>query len=315
MSRLLITGGCGFIGSNLIAHLQANGGPEIRVFDNESLGSRAHIAEFDIEFVQGDIRDEAAVCSAVKGVDAVVHLAADTRVIDSIENPSQNFDVNVRGSFNLFSAMRAAGVTRVVSASTGGAILGEAAPPVHEDIPPRPLAPYGASKLAVEGYCSAFNGSYGFSATSLRFSNIYGPRSYHKGSVVAAFLKRIMADEEVIVYGDGKQIRDYVFVEDICRGITQALTTESPGVYQLGSGKPTTLRALIDMLQEAIGTEREIRVRYEKHRNGEILETWCDISNARRALGYTPAIDLPDGLRRTWEWFQSAGGSRHGVTQ
>lgn len=315
MNRLLITGGCGFIGSNLIAHLQANGGPEIRVFDNESLGSRAHIAEFDVEFVAGDIRDETAIADAVKGVDAVVHLAADTRVIDSIEDPSHNFDVNVRGSFNVFTAMRAAGVTRVVSASTGGAILGEATPPVHENIPPRPLAPYGASKLAVEGYCSAFNGSYGFSATSLRFSNIYGPRSYHKGSVVAAFLKRVMADKEVIVYGDGKQIRDYVFVEDICRGIEQALTTGSPDVYQLGSGKPTTLNALIELLQDAVGTQRKIRVRYEGYRNGELLETWCDISNARRALGYAPAVDLPEGLRRTWEWFQSAVGSREGVAQ
>ena len=191
--RLLITGGCGFVGANLIAYLNRTTSHDIPVLDNESLGKRQHIAGMRAEFIHGDIRDRDCLDAALKGVDAVVHLAADTRVIDSIDDPSHNFDVNVAGSFCLLQAMRAAGVRHLVNASTGGAILGEATPPVNEEMVPRPLSPYGAAKLAVEGYCSAFAASYGLKPVSLRFSNVYGPRSFHKGSVVAAFMKRILA--------------------------------------------------------------------------------------------------------------------------
>lgn len=172
MERILITGGCGFVGCNLIPKLLGSGRYTVRVIDNLSLGKRAWIDEFDTDFVEGDIRDPDAVDAALKGVDAVVHLAADTRVMDSIEDPAKNFDHNVTGSFTLLQRMRAAGVTRIVNASTGGAIMGEVDPPVHEDMTPRPTAPYGASKLAVEGYVSAFSGAYGFDGVSLRFSNV-----------------------------------------------------------------------------------------------------------------------------------------------
>ena len=193
LHRILITGGCGFVGSNLVEALQGGpNAPEIRVFDNESLGKRDRRHEgLDVEFVSGDLRDAEAIRLAISGVDAVIHLAADTRVVDSVANPTHNFDVNVVGSFNLLMAMREAGVTRIINASTGGAIIGNAEPPVREEMVPSPLSPYGASKLAVEGYCSTFAHAYGFQATSLRFSNVYGPRSYHKGSVVATFFKKI----------------------------------------------------------------------------------------------------------------------------
>ncbi len=307
MKNILITGGCGFIGSNLIEHLSAVDDVNITVFDNESLGRREHIAEFDVRFIHGDIQDQAALAVAIEGIDTVVHLAADTRVLDSIEDPVKNFQINVVGSFNLLNLCRTSGVERIVSASTGGAILGEAPSPVHEDLVARPLAPYGASKLAVEGYCSAFAGAYGMDIMSLRFSNVYGPRSYHKGSVVAHFLKQILSGEELVVYGDGQQVRDYVFVKDLCAGIHQALVAGKSGVFQLGTGIPTDLNELIALMQETIGDFGEASVRYEEARQGEILKTWCDISKARREFEFDPATTLTDGLRETWQWFVASG--------
>jgi UDP-glucose 4-epimerase len=306
MSQVLITGGCGFIGSNLIELLRRQGDFEIRVLDNESTGSAKDIAPFDVEFVKGDLNDTATVARALKGADMVVHLAADTRVIDSIADPERNFQTNVVGTFNLLCRMREAGVGRIVNASTGGAILGEVSPPVGESTAAAPRAPYGASKLATEGYCSAFAGAYGFAATSLRFSNVYGPRSYHKGSVVAHFFKQILARQELVVYGDGSQTRDYAFVGDICEGIYLAMRSDRTGVFQLGTGVPTTLNALIAAMRGVVGDGFPVGVRYEPFRAGELRHTWCDITKARRELGFEPKTALAGGLARTWQWFSEA---------
>lgn len=300
---MLITGGCGFIGANLIALLQPLGDYKIRVLDNESLGKRKHLDEFDIEFVKGDLRDPDAVRKAVAGMNCIVHFAADTRVMDSIEDPVHNFNSNVIGTFNLLTAMREAEVESIVNASTGGAILGEVPPPVNEDMVPKPESPYGASKLAVEGYLSAFSHSYGMHATSLRFSNVYGPRSYHKGSVVAHFFKQILAGEDLIVYGDGEQKRDYVHVEDLCKGIVQALQSNKSGVYQLGTGIPTTINQLIDLMRE-VTSKPDIRVQYKDFRPGEIVHTYCDISKSENEFGYQPVTQLKDGVAATWDWFK-----------
>jgi UDP-glucose 4-epimerase len=311
--NVLITGGCGFVGSNLIDLLRRREVCTIRVLDNESTASRRDIAGFDVDFVAGDINDPAAVARALDGTDLVVHLAADTRVIDSIAAPERNFRTNVVGTFNLLCRMKEAGVRRIVNASTGGAILGEVDPPVHERIAAAPTAPYGASKLAVEGYCSAFAGAYGFSAMSLRFSNVYGPRSYHKGSVIAHFFKQILAGRELVVYGDGSQTRDYVYVEDLCEGIRLAMRTAENGVFQLGTGVPTTINDLIAGMRCVIGTEFPITVRYESFRAGELRRTWCDIPKARRLLGYYPTTTLASGLSRTWGWFQMSNMERSGA--
>ena len=178
---VLITGGCGFVGANLIARLRADGQENIRVLDNQSGGKAEWISEFDVDFQEGDIRNESDVEKALQGVDCVVHLAADTRVMDSIDNPAFNWDVNVRGTFNVIDTMRRRGIQRFVNASTGGAILGEATPPVNEEMPPRPTSPYGAAKLAVEGYCSAFGAAYGMNAVSLRFFKRLRPTLLSQG--------------------------------------------------------------------------------------------------------------------------------------
>jgi UDP-glucose 4-epimerase len=300
--RVLLTGGCGFIGSNLVRRLAGRGDVRLRVFDNESLGRRAHLGDFTGEFIHGDVRDRAALDRALDDVDVVVHLAADTRVIESIADPCFNFDVNVVGGLNLLEAMRLRGVKRLINASTGGAILGDVDPPVHEQMVARPLAPYGAAKLAMEGYCSAYAGSYGLETLSLRFSNVYGPGSHHKGSVVAAFFKRLLAGAPLVIYGDGSQVRDFIYIDDLCDGVITGLTSAACGVAQLGSGRPVSVSALIEAMRSATAPV-PIKVAYEPSRAGEVAATWCDISHARSTLSFTPTTPLDVGLAQTWRWF------------
>jgi UDP-glucose 4-epimerase len=304
--KILVTGGCGFIGTNLV-HFLVPAGHEVRVLDDESTGDRSALADLDVEFIKGSITDPKAVAGAVDGIDAVVHLAADTRVMDSIENPVKNFESNVVGSFTLLQRMRQAGVSRIVAASTGGAILGEAPCPVHEEIMPCPLSPYGASKLAMEGYLSAFGGAYGFKSAALRFSNVYGPRSLHKGSVVALFFRQIMNGQELTVFGDGEQIRDYVYAVDLVQGILSALQAEVTGVFQLGTGIPTSLNQLIAEIREVVGPLGDFKVNYLDKRDGEIVNTYCDISKAESSFGYIVPTTLHQGLTETWSWFQREG--------
>lgn len=301
IKRVVVTGGAGFVGSNLIARLKGLGGFDVVVLDSEVLGSREAIADLDTTFIKGDICDPDAVEEALDGADTVVHLAADTRVIPSISEPKFNFDVNVGGSLVILETMRRMGIDRIINASTGGAIIGEANPPVHEGMVASPASPYGASKLAVEGYCSAYSACYGMKAASLRFSNVYGPRSWHKGSVVALFIKQILRGETLTVYGDGEQTRDYVHAQDLADGIIAAIQSDASGPIQLGTGIGTPLNAIIDMLREISG--QEIAVEYEPFRDGEIVHTWCDISHARSTLGYDPKIAVRDGLEESWRWF------------
>lgn len=302
--RILITGGCGFVGANLIETLREKTDYHIRVLDNESMGRADWIKQFDIDFIRGDIRNREDLRCALKNIDSVVHLAADTRVMDSIADPTLNFETNVVGSFALLTVMREMGVKRLVNASTGGAILGEVPPPVSEEMVPNPVSPYGASKLAVEGYCSAFAGAYGMSATSLRFSNVYGVHSYHKGSVVAHFFKNILAGRPLTVYGDGSQTRDYVFSRDLAVGILSAMKSGKSGVFQLGTGRPTTINELIEEIRKVAVANYAFDVEYKNFREGEIRHTYCNIEKSRRELDYSPTTSLRNGLEVTWEWFK-----------
>lgn len=299
--KILITGGAGFVGANLIAHLCERGGFDIVVLDNESLGRRDHIAEFGVRFFKGDILDIAVLREVMKGQEAVIHLAADTRVMDSIEKPRSNFTTNVIGTFNVLEVARECGVAAIINASTGGAILGEAPVPVHEEMVARPISPYGASKLAAEGYVNSFSASYGMKGASLRFSNLYGRRSYHKGSVVAHFFKCILAGQPITVYGDGSQVRDYLFVEDLADGIYRAIKEGVQGVFQLGSNQPTSLNTLIESIRTVTG--RKFDVRYKSFRAGEIHTTWCDVTKARLQFGFSPVTSLMRGLDLTWKWY------------
>jgi UDP-glucose 4-epimerase len=306
MKSYLVTGGCGFIGVNLIGQLKAQGA-SVRVLDNLSLGKSEDVAAFGVELQVGDIRDVQAVARACEGVDTVVHLAGHTRVLESLSHPALNFEINAAGTFNVLESARCAGVQKVIFASTGGAILGEQEQPVHEGMVPHPISPYGASKLAGEAYCSAFFGSYGLNTVALRFSNVYGPYSYHKGSVVAAFFRNLRQNEPIVIYGDGEQTRDFVYVGDLVQAILLADSTNTPGeVFQIASGLETSLRTLVETMQSAL-SELTFDVRYEPARTGEVLRNYASIEKARRLLQFDPKTKLSDGLRTTWDWFVTHG--------
>lgn len=304
MSKVLVTGGCGFVGVNLIPALLRLS-RQVRVLDNLSTGRREDVKAFPVEIQVGDIRREEDVARAMEGVDEVVHLAAHTRVVDSIRNPRENFESNALGTLNLLLAAAKTGVRKFVMASTGGAILGEKEPPVHEEMVARPLAPYGASKLAGEGYCSAFHGSYGLPTVALRFSNVYGPYSYLKASVVAAFYKRLLQGQPLVIYGDGSQTRDFLFTEDLVQAVLLALE-KAPGgeVFQIASGRETSVNELVAVMREVV-PEARFKMKHEPPRRGEVLRNFSDIRKAREMLGYSPRTDLRTGLKRTWDWFRS----------
>ena len=307
MKSYLVTGGCGFIGVNLVSRLAARG-DRVRVLDNLSLGRPEDLPAGGAELLVGAICELADVERAAEGVDVVVHLAAHTRVVDSVAHPELNFHINAAGTLNVLRASRAAAAGKFIFASTGGAILGEQPPPVHEEMVPRPKSPYGASKLAGEAYCSAYHGAYGLNTVALRFSNVYGAYSYHKGSVVAQFFRNLMHREPVVIYGDGRQTRDFVHVDDLVDAILLADRIDTPGeVFQIASGRETSIAELLGMMQAMLGRQA-MNVQHKPAQAGEIVRNYASIEKARRLLGYSPKVSLGEGLRRTWDWFLSRQG-------
>ena len=304
---VLVTGGAGFIGVNLGRVLRTVGAHPV-AYDNFVTGKVADAEAAGYEqIIEGDIRDGDALAAAARGVDAIVHLAARTGVVDSIEDPRGDAEVNVLGTLNALLAARDGGAGAFVFASSG-APLGSAPPPGHEGLAPCPLSPYGASKLAGEGLCSAFAGSYGLSATALRFTNVYGPYSYHKGSVVALCLKRIMDGDPLVVYGDGEQTRDFLYVNDLCGAVVAAIARRpTGGLYQLGTGIETSINALMSILTELMA-DAGVTLHYEPERAGEIRRAFSDISRARAELGYAPDTPLREGLAITGDWFRKEYG-------
>jgi len=301
--RALVTGGAGFIGSALVRALAA-AGFDARVLDDLSAGDPANLEGTGAELVRGDVRDLDLVVGAARGCDVVFHLAAGAGVVESMNDPLTNFDQNGRGTLTALEAARRAEVPRLVFSSSN-APLGENAYPASEDKPVAPLSPYGASKATGEAYCSAFHGAYGMDAVVVRFSNAYGPRSAHKGNVIPLFIRRIRAGEELVLYGDGSQTRDFVFCEDLARGLVAAATTPGVGgqIFQLASGVETSLARLIELIGETAGETP--RVRREPPRQGEIRRNYSLIDKARTVLGYSPRVELREGLQRTWDWFAS----------
>jgi UDP-glucose 4-epimerase len=303
-SRVLVTGGAGFVGANLVRRL--TGDHAVRVLDSGVAGS-TNVLPAGVELVPADIRDGDAVADALDGVTAVVHLAAAGNVVESVADPWANFDVNVRGSLQVLDAARAAGVERIVVASTGGALMGNAPGPVDETSVPRPLSPYGASKAAVEAYCHAYAGSYGLRSIILRFANLYGPLSAHKKGVVNAFFRALDRGEPLVVYGDGQASRDFMYVQDICSAIEQALTADVPGgtTAHVATGVETTIDELAAICSEVAGRPGH-PVEHRAARTGEVERNVGSYQMARKLLGFEPAVPLREGLEATWQWFQQS---------
>jgi UDP-glucose 4-epimerase len=233
------------------------------------------------------------------------HLAAAGSVVMSVEDPATNFDVNVVGAFTVLDAARRAGIERTVLASTGGALIGDAVPPVDERSLPKPISPYGASKLAAEGYAHAFAKAYGLGTVALRFANVYGPWSARKQGAMTKFFRAIDAGEPIVIFGDGLASRDYAHVDDICRALELALVTDVAGgtVLHIASGVETTVNELADLCRSAAGVP-DHPVEYRPKRPGEVERNFASYHLAQEVLGYAPKISREDGVPQTWRWFE-----------
>ena len=313
MEKILVTGGCGFIGLNLVRSLTQKG-VRVRVLDlrpapildvDDGVSIQDSWETQDVEVLVGDIRDKDLCRRAVHEMDAVVHLAAEPGVLASFDNPEKHFSVNVEGTHNLLLRAKEKRVRRFIFASSG-AVLGKYIPPGDELTHTQPVSPYGASKLAAEVYTLTFGESYGFTSVVLRFSNIYGPGSAHKRSVVAEFCNRAAQGESLVVFGDGSQARDFLYVDDLTSGIRQCLDIpEVSGVFQMGSGVPVSIIEVANTIQALChrDTGRTVPIRFEPAREDEVLVSYYRINKARDVLGFTPSVDFRKGLEGTWKWF------------
>jgi UDP-glucose 4-epimerase len=292
--RALVTGGAGFIGSNLVDALLARG-DEVSIVDDLSTGRRENLAA-DATFHEASITDgpRMAELLAEERPEAVFHLAAQVDVRRAVADPAFDAAVNVAGTAVMLEAARAAGTRRFVLASTGGAIYGDTDRlPTPEDVPAAPISPYGASKAAAEGYLALYARLHGLSTVALRFANVYGPRQdpLGEGGVVAIYCHAAASSRQVRVFGDGRQTRDFVYVGDVAAALLAAADREVTGAYNIGTGQETTVLELVERL--------ELEPTFEPERPGEILRSCLDASAAREALGWEARTALDDGLQRT----------------
>lgn len=303
MSRALVTGGAGFIGSNVV-RLLTDEGFEVVVLDSLVTGYRKNLDGMPgVRFVEGDVRDGALVSELTQGVEAVFHLAASVGNTRSIENPVEDSEVNVIGTLRLLEAARRAG-TRKVVCSSSAAIFGELKRlPISEDHPCEPDTPYGVSKLAEEKQCLAYAKLYDIEAVCLRYFNVYGVNQRYDayGNVIPIFAHRMLRGEPLVVYGDGEQTRDFVSVRDVARA--NLLAARAPGLsgaFNIASGESVTINRLTELMREASGVT--VEVTHGPPRKGDVLHSRADISAARAALGYEPNAGLAEGLAEYMAW-------------
>ena len=307
--RYLVTGGAGFIGSNIVDELVRRG-QEVIVLDDLSSGKEENLAAVrdKINLRIGSITDLAAMQSACAGADYVIHLAARTSVPRSVANPVETNHVNIDGTLNVLVAARDAKVRRLVFAASSSAYGETPELPKQESMPSAPISPYGVTKLAGELYAQVFGRAYGLENTSLRYFNVFGPRqdptSQYSG-VLSRFMLAVIRGESPVVYGDGEQSRDFTFIANVVDVTLRAC--EAPGssgmVINGGTGARITLNEVLKLLEKITG--RKIKAKYDPPRTGDIKDSQADISRARDLLGYRPIVDFEQGLKLTWDWYAS----------
>jgi UDP-glucose 4-epimerase len=303
--KALVTGGAGFIGSNLVDALVARG-DDVVVIDDLSTGRPDNLEQAlaaGVQLHEADITDTRRLRELFEAQrpEVVYHLAAQIDVRRAVAEPGFDARVNVEGTVNVLESARAAGARRVVYSSTGGAIYGEVEdPPAREDAPLRPMAPYGQSKFAGEGYCELYQRLHGLSTVSLRYGNVYGPRQDPLGEagVIAIFCGRARDGGRPTVYGDGRQTRDYVYVEDVVAANLAAGDAAATGAFNVGTGTETSVLELVDALRELARADR-FEPEHAPARKGEIERSAIDPTRAREELGWEPRVGLHDGLHRT----------------
>ncbi|MFL2552067.1 MAG: NAD-dependent epimerase/dehydratase family protein [Gammaproteobacteria bacterium] len=318
----LITGGCGFIGTSLISRiLYEDKNSKIVVIDNLKVGQKedlAQVCNFDevttkdlsganpVKFIHGDIMDDKTSDILCQGMDAIIHLAANTGVQPSIENPLEDLQNNIIGTFNYLNAARKSKVNIFITASSG-ATLGNAEPPLHEDMLTRPISPYGASKLATEAYCSAFYNSYGLKTAVLRFSNVYGPLSHRKNSVVAKFIRSSLLKNIIQINGNGSQTRDFIYIDDLVDAIYKCAVSNiiQCDILQIASGRETSINQLSEIIIHALKRRPYANIVIE-HRDsliGDTKRNYAVIEKASNLLNWKPMEPLNSGIEKTIDFF------------
>ncbi len=308
MATYLITGGAGFIGSNIAAELVKQG-EEVRVLDNLSTGRRENIAALqdDIWLVAQDITDLEAIRPAFEGVDYVLHQAALPSVPRSVEDPIATTQANVNGTLNVLLAARDAGVERVVYASSSSVYGQNPDLPKHESMRPQPISPYAASKLTGETYAAAFYEVYGLETVSLRYFNVFGPHqdpASQYAAVIPIFVSQMLDGKPPMIFGDGEQSRDFSYVANVVHANLCAAQAEGAAgqVFNIACGQRSTLNQLVEYLNAILGTDFEPE--YTSERAGDVKHSLADISAARGVLGYEPQVDFREGLDLAAQWYQ-----------
>jgi len=304
----LVTGGAGFIGSHLVDALTRQG-CQVTVLDNLLTGKEINLASSreKLEFTRGDVRDRHALDQAVTRCEVVFHLAAMVSVVQTTEDPIGSAAINETGSLQVLEAARSAGVRRVVFASSCAVYGDDPALPKREDMPPNPLTPYAAQKLAVEYHLRVYQSLYGLETVSLRFFNVFGPRqdpSSPYSGVISIFMLKALSGEQPVIYGDGLQTRDFVFVGDVVQALTLAGTSPSaPGrVFNVGTGESVTINALWDRI--ATLSRTNVAPLHAAPRAGEVLHSRSSIDLARERLQFAPRVTLDQGLETTMAWYR-----------
>jgi len=303
--KVVVTGGAGFIGSNLAEELLKK--HEVTVIDNLSTGRIENLDQIidKINFIEGSITDLDLLKEAFSGADTVFHQAAIPSVQRSVDNPIASNEANVEGTLKVLVAARDCNVRKVVYASSSSAYGDTPTLPKIEEMMPNPKSPYAISKLAGEYYCRVFSEVYGLKTACLRYFNVYGPRQNPESqyaAVIPRFITRVLAHEPPVIYGDGKQTRDFTFVKDVVKANILAMQSPAEGVFNIACGQRVSLNELAGKIMEITGIKLDLI--YDKPRQGDVRDSLADISSAGDRLGYKPDFDLNMGLEATVEWFR-----------
>jgi len=308
----LVTGGAGFIGSNIVEHLVGQG-KSVRVFDNFSSGKRENVRAFagKAEIVEGDLRDAKSIQQVVNGVRFVLHLGAIPSVTRSVEDPRTTTEVNITGTVNLLLAARDAGVKRVVFTSSSSVYGDTPTLPKREEMTPSPLSPYAVHKITGEYYSRVFWRLYGLETISLRYFNVFGPRQDPQSqyaAVIPRFITAIMRDESPIIFGDGKQTRDFSHIDNVIDANVAACEAPNEALgesFNIACGSRISLLGLVDTVNKILG--KKINPKFDPPRPGDILHSQADISKAEKLLGWKPRVEFSEGIAKTIAWYQRQG--------
>ncbi|MCP4549127.1 MAG: SDR family oxidoreductase [bacterium] len=309
MSKVLVTGAAGFIGSHLAAALVEDGN-EVTVFDNLSTGHEKNMEAFrgKIRFINADLRNAEEVGRAIDGMDYVYHEAALASVPRSVDDPVTSNDVNVNGTLNVLNAARHAGVKRVIYAASSSAYGNCDIKSKHEEIIPCPLSPYAVSKLVGEHYCRAFTHVYGLDTLSIRYFNVFGPRQDPDSpyaAVLPIFTAKLLKGEAPVIDGDGEQTRDFTFVRNVVEGNLKGMAAAKTGgeTVNVACGGSYSVKYLFDQIRLQLGVD--VEAIHGPERQGDVAHSLADISKARKLLGYEPVVTFEDGLRETVDWYRN----------